>query len=190
MTRELLTRLLETASVQNAAEITDRLFAKYHSLDGIFCADAFTLENMIGERASMLVKLAAALSSRRDTEKLRVGDTYDPVLTREFLVALFRGCAVEMVYSICFDAQRRVLSVDLVGEGTVNSANVTPRKLVDIAVKNRATSVVIAHNHPGGSAIPSRQDINFTSSVREMLASAGVNLMAHYAVAASSCRKI
>ena len=191
MTRQILVRLFEAASLSDAEIMTDALFAKYHDFDGILCADAYALENMIGERATMLLKLSAALASRRDTEKLKIGSVCNnPAAVREFIVALFRGCSTEMVYSICFDEHRRVLSVDLIGEGTVNSTNVLPRKLVDIAVKNRASSVIIAHNHPGGRATPSRQDINFTVSVREMLASAGVNLTAHYAVASSNCVKV
>ena len=190
MTRKILKRLFEAAGISNTEDMTDALFSKYHDFDGILCADVYSLEKMIGERATVILKLTAALTSRRDTDKLKIGSIYSDDAVREFIVALFRGCSAEMVYSICFDGQRRVLSVDLIGEGTVNSTNVLPRRLVDIAVKKRASWVIIAHNHPGGVATPSRQDMNFTASVREMLASAGIGLIAHYAVAASNCARV
>ena len=190
MTRHILKRIFESAAFSDAEKMTDELFAKYHDLDGVFCADTYTLEQMIGKRAAMLVKLSAALSSRRVTDELKPGCVCDPITVREYIIALFRGCSTEMVYVISFDLTGRLLSVDLVGEGTVNSANVSQRRLVDVAVKNRAAGVVIAHNHPGGRATPSRQDMNFTTSVREMLSSAGIELIAHYAVAASNCIKV
>lgn len=190
MTREVLKRLFEAAAFSDAEKMTEELFAKYHDLDGIISADPHALSGLIGERAAMLVKLAAALASRRDTEKLSVGDKCDPLALGEFLVALFRGSSVEIVYAVCLDRSDRVLAVELVGEGTVNSANITPRRLVDIAVKNRAVSVVIAHNHPSGRVDPSRQDLDFTDSLRAMLDSVGIRLVAHYTVAGSNCKKI
>lgn len=190
MTRNTLKRLFDAAGFSNSEQMTEELFAKYHDLDGVISADAYALSSLIGERAAMLVKLSAALASRRDTEKLSVGDKCDPLAIREFLIALFRGCSVEMVYTVCLDKNDRVLAVEPVGEGTVNSANITPRRLVDIAVKNRAASVIIAHNHPAGRVEPSRQDMSFTNSLGVMLDNVGIRLAAHYTVAGSNCKKI
>ena len=190
MTRQALIRLFDAASVADADELVTALFAGYHDLDGILCADWHALVNMIGERAAMLVKLSAAISSRKDTEKMKIGSRYDPDTLYTYMTALFRGSSVEMVYAICFDSAERLLSVDLVAEGTVNSSTITPRKLADIAVKNRTASMVIAHNHPGGRAMPSSSDLSFTDSVREVLESIGVRLIAHYAVASGECVKV
>lgn len=190
MTRRALIDLFEAASIADAEELVASLFDVYHDLDGILCADGLALERMVGERAAMLVKLSAAISSRRDTEKMKIGSRYDPDALCRYLTALFRGCSVEMVYAICFDSNERLLSVDLVAEGTVNSSTVTPRRLADIAVKNRTAFMVIAHNHPGGRATPSDRDVSFTESARNVLSSIGVSLTAHYAVASGECVKI
>ena len=190
MTRCVLKKLFEAAAIPDAEEKVDALYAKYYDLDGVLSADEYSLVNMVGERAAMLLKLSAALSSRRDTEKLRIGSRYDQDSVREHLVALFRGSSVELLYAVSFDAEDHLLSVDLVSEGTVNGSSTTPRRLADIAVKNRAASIIIAHNHPGGVAVPSDCDFGFTATVREVLASVGVTLTAHYTVAGNGCEKI
>ena len=190
MTRYALKNLFAAASLPDAETAVDALYAKYHDLDGVLSADEYSLVNTIGERAAMLLKLSAALSSRRITEKFKIGSRYSQDSVRELLVALFRGVSVEMLYAVSFDSDDRLLSVDLVSEGTVNGSSTTPRRLADVAVKNRAASIIIAHNHPGGVATPSSLDFSFTATVREVLSSVGVPLTAHYTVAGNACEKI
>ena len=67
-------------------------------------------------------------------------------------------------------------------EGSVNSANVPIRKIVEIAIENRATNVIIAHNHPTGLILPSKDDLRATAKVREALALVDVKLLDHVIV--------
>ncbi len=153
-------------------------------------ADQFLLERLVGDRATMLLKLAAALSSRRVTDAFTLRERYAESSIKELLVALFRGFSVETLYLLSFDSEDRLIACDFISEGTVNAASVLPRQLLDKAVKNRAVSVAIAHNHPSGVSIPSAEDIDFTKTARAMLLNSDIKLRAHYTVAGSECSSI
>ena len=85
----------------------------------------------------------------------------------------------EVVYVLCLDAKCKMISCLFVGEGSVNSANVPIRKLVEISLNANATSVVLAHNHPGGLAIPSAEDIQTTHRLAQALATVDVYFADH-----------
>jgi DNA repair protein RadC len=61
----------------------------------------------------------------------------------------------------------------------VNSAGVPIRRIVDVALKMNASSVILAHNHPGGMAVPSSDDIQTTIRVSQALAGVDVVLTDH-----------
>lgn len=190
MIRKTLVKIFETASLPDAHKSAELLLARYHTLDGVLCADPMDLTHLIGERGAMLLKLVAATVYRRAEDNFKVGTRYDEAKIREHLVGFFCGSSVELLYLISLDQVDEILSVDLVGEGTVNSAGVASRKLLDVAVKNRAKSVIIAHNHPAGRATPSSEDMAFTDAVENLLREIGIRLRAHYIVAGNQCRKI
>ncbi len=76
----------------------------------------------------------------------------------EYLVPLMAGRPEEVFYVLCLDSQCRVRYPALIGEGTVKEAHVRPRHVVEEALRHRAASVILAHNHPGGTAKPSNAD--------------------------------
>ena len=135
----------------------------------------------------MLIKLSAALASRRVIDDFEYGVSYTEEEIKKFLVALFRGSSVETLYLISLGENGEVLSCDFISEGTVNAANILPRQIIEPAVRNRAAGVIIAHNHPAGFSWPSTDDVSFTSTVRNILGSAGISLVSHITVAGSEC---
>lgn len=101
----------------------------------------------------------------------------------EYLVPFFNGRKQEMVYLLCLDAKCKVLSCRVVEEGGVNSAGVSIRKIVDVALTENATSVVLAHNHPSGVALPSDEDVQSTMKIAQALHYVDVVLIDHIVVA-------
>ncbi len=73
-----------------------------------------------------------------------------------------------------------MISTDLITEGTVNSSAFLPRKMADIALRKKAASVILAHNHPSGNLMPSDNDIAVTLLAESVLRDAKVKLDAHY----------
>ena len=88
-----------------------------------------------------------------------------------------------MVYLLLLDATGKVLNCRLIGHGSVNSANVPMRRLVLEALTANATGVVLAHNHPSGVALPSKEDINLTMRLRAALDALEILLLDHIVIA-------
>ena len=65
----------------------------------------------------------------------------------------------------------------------MNSTSLSVRKVVETALNTNASSVVLAHNHPGGMAIPSDADIQTTMHIAAALKAVDVNLIDHVLVA-------
>ena len=90
---------------------------------------------------------------------------------------------VEVFYVICLDSHLRVLFPALVGEGTVKDALVHPRHVVEAALRHRAASVILAHNHPGDTAKPSNHDHKLTQQIVQALGSIDIRVADHVIVA-------
>ena len=100
-----------------------------------------------------------------------------------YLLPFFIGRRNEAVYLLCLDAKCKVLCCKEVGEGSVNSAAVSPRRIVEIALGVNATSVVLAHNHPSGLALPSGDDVQTTRRIAVALQMVDIQLADHIVVA-------
>ena len=100
-----------------------------------------------------------------------------------FLQPYFVGKQNETVFLLCLDAKCKVLCCREVSEGSVNAASVSMRKIVDAAISSNATTVVLAHNHPSGLAVPSQDDIITTQHVAKALEAVDVILADHLVMA-------
>ena len=100
-----------------------------------------------------------------------------------YLVPRFFGRKVETVFLLCLDAKCKVLCCREVGEGSVNAASISVRKVVEAALNANATTVVLAHNHPSGIALPSADDVQTTCRIAAALRAVDVTLIDHIVVA-------
>ena len=89
----------------------------------------------------------------------------------------------EVLFAIFLNAKNEVLALKLLGEGTVSQATAFPRKIVEEALKQKATSIILAHNHPGGVAEPSEHDENITTEIQKALALVEISLQEHIILA-------
>lgn len=119
--------------------------------------------------------------------QMQCADTGDILQTIDqcgkYLLPYFFGRENETVFLLCLDAKCKVLCCKKVGEGSVNSANISIRRIVETALNANATSVVLAHNHPSGLAIPSAEDIQTTRRLGKALYTVEITLVDHIVVA-------
>ncbi len=101
----------------------------------------------------------------------------------DYLMPYFHGLQNETVFLLCLDAKSKVLACKKVGEGSVNSASISIRKIVEVALGSNAVSVVLAHNHPSGLAIPSAEDIQTTRRLGLALNAVEILLADHIVIA-------
>ena len=101
----------------------------------------------------------------------------------QYLLPYFHGESEEVVYLLCLDAKCKALDCVLIHRGGVNVASIAARKVVKAALDANATSVVLAHNHPSGLALPSPEDRQTTLVLKAALEAVGIVLADHIIVA-------
>ena len=101
----------------------------------------------------------------------------------QYLVPRFFGEKDEVVYMVCMDAKYKVLNCRLLFRGSVNTANISLRRIVENALNSNASNVIIAHNHTSGIAIPSNEDVDVTKRIIQALSAVDITLTDHIVVA-------
>lgn len=182
--RTLLCRLTcPLIKSDNPEQLIRAVLEKYGTVLNVFSADAYALADIVGESAALAIKLYAYIASRSVTDEFKFGRACNRVEVSEYFKGLYIGSSVETVWMMLFDSKGRAISCECVGEGTVNTSEVLPRKIISCAMNARATSVAIAHNHPFGVAVPSDEDVRLTTSLSSSLLLAGKRLDFHVIIA-------
>ena len=101
----------------------------------------------------------------------------------QYLVPRFFGRKTETVFLLCLDAKCKLLCCKEVGRGGTNSTGISIRKVVETAMGVNASTVVLAHNHPSGLAVPSAEDIQTTRQIAQALRAVEIALADHIVVA-------
>jgi len=101
----------------------------------------------------------------------------------EFCLGLLAHLHYERFYMLCLDTAHRLLNTVLLAEGTVREAIVYPRSIVENALRFQSSSVILLHNHPGGSLKPSLSDITLTTNVVKALNLIDIEVADHIIVA-------
>ena len=162
--------------------LAHELLERFGSLAGVLDASPEELQKVkgVGEHAAVLFKAAKELSGRYLTVRTQMDDIARN--SRDYFNQLryyFFGAQRELLYLLCMDGKHKVLGIRKLGEGNVNSVNVTPRLLAEAALSLNAAAVVLAHNHVSGIALPSDDDIATTESLAPFLAKLGIELVDH-----------
>lgn len=105
-----------------------------------------------------------------------------PEVTRGFLQIILAKEHREIFIVIFLDSQNGVLGYEVLFQGTIDGAAVYPREVVKTVLDNNAASVILAHNHPSGTAEPSLADKKITDRVIQALATIDVNVLDHLIV--------
>lgn len=184
---EYLCQLLSPCIGKASKDTAVSLLTKYSTIENVFTASVDELSSFCGEKCACYLKLLAYVTSRREMEKFSLGVKHSKVEIADYLKALFLGESVEKIYLICFDGQGRTIGVSLIGEGTINSSEILPRKAMELAIGSSAKAVSLAHNHPFGTTRPSSDDLNTTKHFDSVFATCDIELLDHYIVAGQLC---
>lgn len=165
--------------------LAHRLLDRFGSLTAVLEASPEELEKVegINTSASTFLSLITQVGRYYQVRRAEPGDilrTSDQC--GNYLMPYFFGRDTETVFMLCLDAKCKVICCKKVGEGNVNSANIPIRRVVEMALSANATSVVLAHNHPSGLALPSADDVQTTLRVSAALETVEITLADHIVV--------
>ncbi len=188
---EILEMLLHYAIPRvDTKETARELIHRFGSLSQVLDASPEMLEDTpgVGPNAVLFLKLLPELFRLYASEKASPPDKngnyiQSPEEAGQYLLPQFIGRTNEVVLLVCLDNKGKVLSSQVIFEGVVNGAPVMVRKIVETAVNQRASAILLAHNHPGGFALPSNADMVATKTIRAAVEAMGVHFFDHIVVA-------
>ena len=171
---------------KDTAPLAQALLDHFGSVSQVLDATAEELEKVpgVGYNVSTLLTLSTAMA-RYYLVNRTMNDTIlnTTKLCGDYLMQRFHGRRNETVFLLCLDAKCKVLCCKEVGEGSVNSASIPIRRVVEMALGANATTAVLAHNHPSGLALPSAEDIQTTRRIALALDAVEITLADHIVVA-------
>jgi DNA repair protein RadC len=134
------------------------------------------------------MRIAAAFELAR---RVAANDEEEPLLPVFDMDALGRSLMgrfrdygeQERLGAVFLDARKRVVKEQMIFAGTIDRAMVSTRDIIRIALEQRATGVVLFHNHPSGDTSPSAEDLSFTHKICAALDLCDIKLVDHLIVA-------
>ncbi len=163
-------------------ELAHRLLERFGTLEAIFDSSVEQImdKGKVSKNTAVLIKMIPHLSKRL----MLIKEGTKPVLDSseragQYVTKLFIGKNYEAFYVCCLNAQNHLNYAALVHEGTINEVSIYPRLVVETVLRYKANSVILAHNHPGGSLKPTAPDVEVTKRIRDALRTISVSVSDH-----------
>ncbi len=146
------------------------LLKRFGSLKNVLDADPEALMEVmgIGPHSSLFFKVVREVSSlylRQGAElKEQISSTKELI---DYCLSAMGGLKDEHFAVIYLNARNKIIKVETIQEGIVNQAVVYPRKVLEKALTNKASAIILVHNHPSGHVRPSDADIRLTRVLQD-----------------------
>ncbi|MGL4254598.1 MAG: JAB domain-containing protein [Fusobacteriaceae bacterium] len=144
------------------------------------------LKNRIGfrDRENFFVLFLNSANQVIDTPDLRSGTVFEGTLDRSAVYAREIVKKITEQHRVIEESTEKTLSVKYEENGELKE--ITARNIIEKAFKNKAKSVILAHNHPSNNIRPSKSDIEVTRGMREALNQVEIKLLDHIIIGKDS----
>lgn len=168
--------------------IAHKLLDEFRSLNGVFSASREALMSVegVGDSVAFFLKLMPYAFQRLEREKHKA--TYLDSLEKiaQYLAAQYILETEESVIVLLLDERAKLVAQKRLFEGTVNMSSLCVQKISQFVLNYGAYRVVLAHNHPAGTAEPSDEDLSATRYLCFTLSRLGITLEEHFIIAGQS----
>lgn len=170
--------------------IAKELIKRFGSVAGVLDASEKDLLGVpgMGPISSALLKIIKELCWVYLGEKMKHRDVLSsPQAVFDFVRMRLSGASNEVFMVIYLNTKNEVIDYEIVQEGTIDRAVVFPRKILEHALSNHASGLILVHNHPSGHKEPSREDKLLTQSIIEASRSLDLRILDHIVVGKDGC---
>ena len=162
------------------------LLDEFGSLKGVLEARPEQLMNVsgVGKQAAVLISMVVPLTRVWNRCAMEVPDRIGNSREAEnYCLSILAGERTERFYVISLNAKCNVLGRRKISEGSLSEVSAYPRMVMETALNYNAHSVLLCHNHPGGTCAPSPEDISSTVQLQQLLNGVGILVLDHIIVA-------
>lgn len=180
-------RIAETlrniAGMKEPEEKAEIILDKIGSFKNFIESNETALSGIIGKTAAR--KIAAILPTfRAYCAALVPGKQIaNRIELENYCKSLLLGERVEKFVVICVNAQCKIIGERVISTGSISEVSAFPRLVLETVLNYNAHSVFFTHNHPGGTCAPSREDINSTIQLKNVLKAIDVHVLDHMIIA-------
>lgn len=122
------------------------------------------------------------INKKRSMELIAGEKITGPETAIKLAKTILQNKPYEEFWVFAFDSDNHLLGAHMVNSGTVNRASINPRNLFSFLFHVNATGCIVAHNHPGGTLDPSREDLSLTRKLTDLGRELGIRVMDHIIV--------
>ncbi len=169
--------------------IAHALLDTFGSLKGVLEARPEMLMKVpnVGEKAATLISMVVPFTRVWNRCAMavpeRIGNSRE---AEKYCLSILAGSRNESFYVVSLNAKCAVLGRRRISEGSLSEVSAYPRMVMETALNYNAHSVLLCHNHPGGTCAPSPEDIASTLQLQRLLNGVGILLLDHIIVANES----
>lgn len=167
-------------------ETAHELLNRFGSVSGILDASVEQLTEVPGVNinTAALIKLIIPIARIYKSDKSTAAEKFESIDGLcDYLMNKYFGYDREVFTVLSLTAGGKLIGCDVLSEGNISEVNISTREVIETVLKRRAACAVIAHNHPDGVALPSREDIDVTETVKNALSHINVKLLDHIVIA-------
>ena len=166
--------------------LAHKLLDTFGSLKGVLEArpEQLMSVNGIGKQAATLISMVVPLTRVWHRCAMEVPDRIGNSREAEnYCLSILAGERTERFYVVSLNAKCNVLGRRKISEGSLSEVSAYPRMVMETALNYNAHSVLLCHNHPGGTCAPSPEDISSTIQLQRLLNGVGILVLDHIIVA-------
>jgi DNA repair protein RadC len=185
-TVELIAIILGSGTKHNPImQLSQQILAHFGSLEKLAEASIVELQQIKGLGLAKAIQLQAAiglglkLSRTVQPQKVRIEHPSQAYSIIRDIIAHEKR---EVFMTLMLDIKNGVLCHELVSVGTLTNTLVHPREVFYSAIRNKAATIIVAHNHPSGDPTPSKEDIKTTHMLVEAGKIMGIPVQDHLIV--------
>jgi DNA repair protein RadC len=190
--QELVSIIISSgAPKRSVLAIAHELLSRYESLDKLYKATVLELCSVsgIGKAKAVQIKAVLEIGMRFSSELLRPKTS--EILSSDSAYKVFsyylKNKAKEHFVLLCLDSHCRLITEpEIISIGTLDCSLVHPREVYATAIKNSAAKIIVAHNHPSGTFLASRQDIEVTQQLVQAGNIIGIPLLDHLIIGSNN----
>lgn len=185
---ELIAILLGSGTKQRSVlELAADLLSHFGSIQSLADASLQEMKSVkgIGLAKSIQLKAAFALLHRcEETQALELLDT--PSKVYQFIRKEMELQPVEVLLAVLRDVRRGCIHREIVSKGILTELILHPREVFHVAIRHRAHTLILAHNHPSGNPAPSAKDLEITELLVRAGKLVGIELVDHLVIGRNS----
>lgn len=170
---------------KSAVDLARDMMAHFGDLGRLFGAsqDEFCAIRGLGPAKYVQLQAVLEMARRALGEQMRAQDALNSPDAVKSYLRLTLGRRNHEVFAVLFlDAQNRPVAVEELFRGTLTQTSVYPREVIKRALHHHAAGVILAHNHPSGTAEPSHADQVLTQTLKNALALIDIRVLDHFII--------